>query len=153
MGKGVLNIATVFADTGRLYVDSAPLIYYVEENMRYVHILDQLFEQTSARAIALYSSTITLAEVLVGPLKTGDLARVKEYLEVLEYSGRYSLRPVSSEIAHSAAELRAQYNLRTPDAVHVATAKDAECDAFLTNDNAFKRVTDLRVLTLNELTL
>ncbi len=78
---------------------------------------------------------------------------MNEYLEVLEYSGRYSLRPVTSNIARSAAEFRARDNLRTPDAVHVATVMDAGCDAFLTNDSACKRVSDLRVLTLGQLTL
>jgi predicted nucleic acid-binding protein len=59
--------------------------------------------------------------------------------------------PVSLAIADSAARLRARYNLRTPDALHVATAINAGCQAFLTNDNTLKRVTELSILILDDL--
>jgi predicted nucleic acid-binding protein len=49
--------------------------------------------------------------------------------------------------------LRARYNLRTPDALHVATRIDATCDAFLTNDAGIKRVIEIAVLVLDELEL
>jgi len=60
---------------------------------------------------------------------------------------------VDGMIAERAADLRARYNLRTPDAIHIATAIVAGCDAFLTNDLALRRVTELRVLTLSTLAL
>jgi predicted nucleic acid-binding protein len=46
--------------------------------------------------------------------------------------------------------LRARYNLRTPDALQVATALVRRCEAFLTNDARLKRVTEIRVLTLDD---
>ncbi|MGF1503674.1 MAG: type II toxin-antitoxin system VapC family toxin [Anaerolineae bacterium] len=55
------------------------------------------------------------------------------------------------EIARSAAELRAHYNLRTPDARHIATAISAGCDAFLTNDKARRGVTGITALVLDDL--
>jgi predicted nucleic acid-binding protein len=63
------------------------------------------------------------------------------------------LMPITTSVAERAAQLRAQYNLRTPDALHVASALEAACDAFLTNDLGLKRVTELRVLVLDELQL
>jgi len=68
-------------------------------------------------------------------------------------SGRFRLLQVTSRIAESAADLRARYNLRTPDALHVAAGIDARCDAFLTNDTGIKRVTEIAVLVLDELEL
>ena len=57
-------------------------------------------------------------------------------------------------IAEVAADLRARYNLRTPDALQAATALHSGCEAFLTNnDKHFRRATDLQVLILNELEL
>jgi len=61
--------------------------------------------------------------------------------------------PISAGVAESAADLRARYNLRTPDALHVATAIDAGCDAFLTNDTGIKRVQEIAVLVLDDLEL
>jgi predicted nucleic acid-binding protein len=49
----------------------------------------------------------------------------------------------------SAAHLRA-LGLRTPDALHAATALASGCILFLTNDPVFKRVTGLSVVVLSE---
>ncbi len=54
-------------------------------------------------------------------------------------------------IADTAAELRARFRLRTPDALQLATAIETGCGAFLTNDHASRRVTDIRVLILDDL--
>lgn len=59
--------------------------------------------------------------------------------------------PVSAAIAEYAAEMRSQYNLRTLDALHIASAVETGCDAFLTNDLTFRRIARLRVLVLDEL--
>ena len=52
-----------------------------------------------------------------------------------------------------AAGFRARYHLLLPDALQIAVALEAGCEAFLTNDLTLKRVTDLRVLVLDELKL
>jgi predicted nucleic acid-binding protein len=61
--------------------------------------------------------------------------------------------PIDVTTATSAADLRARYNLRTPDALQIATAITAGCNAFLTNDAALQRVSELRVLVLDQLEL
>lgn len=58
---------------------------------------------------------------------------------------------VDTVMAKRAAALRAYYNLRTPDALQLAAALEAGCQAFLTNYIPLKRVTELRVLILDEL--
>ena len=59
----------------------------------------------------------------------------------------FTIVPVNIQIAERAA------HLRTPDALQVATALDAGCDALLTNDLGLKRVAEMRVLVLDELEL
>ena len=61
--------------------------------------------------------------------------------------------PVSAAIADLAAGLRAHHALRTPDALHVATALATGCDAFLTNDATLRRVTALPVISLASLAI
>ncbi len=63
------------------------------------------------------------------------------------------LLPITTGIAELAADLRARYNLRTPDALHVAAAIDGGCDAFLTNDVDIRHVKEIKVLVLDELEL
>ncbi len=60
---------------------------------------------------------------------------------------------IDSTVAERAADLRARYNLRTPDALQTAAALDTGWQAFLTNDTQLKRVIELRVLILDELEL
>lgn len=61
-------------------------------------------------------------------------------------------RIVDSAVATTAAALRARYGLKTPDALQVATALTENCEAFLTGDKGLRRVTELRVLVLDDLT-
>jgi predicted nucleic acid-binding protein len=58
---------------------------------------------------------------------------------------------INASIARDAARIRVRYNLQLPDALQVATALTAGCEAFLTNDTALKRVTELRILVVGEL--
>ena len=118
----------------RLYTETAPLIYYVEENPTYVAKMDAIIEAIEDRPIEAFSSVITLTEVLTHPSKLGNARLAQKYRDILLHSGGFRLLPVTSRIAESAADLRARYNLRTPDALHVAAGIDARCDAFLTND-------------------
>ncbi len=60
---------------------------------------------------------------------------------------------MNAQTAIRAADLRARYNIRLPDALQLARDIDAGCDAFLTNDTQFKRITELKVLVLDELTV
>ena len=102
-------------------------------------------------SIQMICSVMTLTEILPRPIKLGQLQLVKDYREILLNSTEFKLIPVMEKIAESAAQLRATYNLKTPDALHVATAIESGCRAFLTNDLGIKRVTGIRVLVLDEL--
>ena len=91
--------------------------------------------------------------MLPQPIKLGNTQLEQEYRNILLHSGSFELLPITAQIAESAAVLRAHYNLRTPDALHIATAIAAGCDAFLTNDAGVKRVAEIAILVLDELEL
>ena len=115
--------------------------------------MDTIIAMVDAGSIAAVSSVITLPEVLPQPIRAGNVRLEQEYRDILLHSGNFFLLPVTVQIANIAADLRARYNLRTPDALHVATAIEAGCDGFLTNDSGIKCVTDIRILVLDELEL
>ena len=148
-----MKIADALEDVGRLYIETAPLIYYVEENPTYIDRMDAIIEAVDNGGITAYSSVITLTEVLNHPMKTGDKKLVQKYRDILVNSGSYQLAAINVQVAQSAADLRARYNLRTPDALHVASAIHRHCDAFLTNDAGIKRVSELGILVLDDLEL
>ena len=148
-----MKISDALEGVQRLYTETAPLIYYVEENPTYVAKMNAIIEAIEDRPIEAVSSVITLTEVLTHPLKLGNTRLEREYRDILLHSGGFRLLTITARIAESAAALRARYNLRTPDALHVAAGIDARCDAFLTNDTGIKRVTEIAVLVLDELEL
>ena len=140
-------------DIRRLYIDTSPLIYYIEVNSTYIARMDAVFEIIRQRPIQAICSIITLAEVLPVPLRVGDTILVQAYRDILLTSQEFECLPLNQRMATRAAELRARYNLKTPDALHVATALETGCDAFLTNDVGIKRISEIHVLVLDELEL
>lgn len=148
-----MKISDALEGTQRLYTEAAPLIYYVEEHPKYVAKMDAIIKAIEDRRIEALSSVITLTEVLTHPFKLGNTRLEREYRDILPYGGGFRLLTITARMAESAAALRARYNLRTPDALHVAAAIDVRCDAFLTNDTGIKRVTEIAVLVLDELEL
>ena len=58
---------------------------------------------------------------------------------------------VSSTIAELAAQLRATKNLKTPDAIQVATDIQNSAEFFLTNDTDLQELPHFKVLILDEI--
>ncbi len=85
------------------------------------------------------------------PIRLGEVDLQNDYRDVMLNSANFETVFIDTSIAESAADLRARYNLRTPDALQIAVALEKGCEAFLTNDGQLKRVTELRVLILDEL--
>jgi predicted nucleic acid-binding protein len=94
-----------------------------------------------------------LTEVLSKPKQSGNQRVEREYHSQPLQSRHMALVAVDTTIAERAADLRARWRIRTPDALQIATALDAGCQAFLTNDHALRRVTDLQILVLDDLEL
>jgi predicted nucleic acid-binding protein len=137
----------------QLAFDSVTLIYFVERASGYVDLVRSVMRSIDSASIVGVASILVLAEVLVIPIKSNDSVLIARYETVLSKSRQFKLKVVNARIAHRAAVLHAQYGLKTPDALHLATAIETGCDAFLTNDLALKRITEIRVLVLDELEL
>lgn len=110
-------------------LDTAPLIYFIEENPKYFDIVKPFFEAIDSGKIRVITSTVTLLEVLVHPLKRQNIKVAEEYREIL-LNSNLDLFDVSPLISEKAAQLRAQHNIRTPDAIQIATALNEEAFFF-----------------------
>lgn len=125
-------------------VDTAPFIYVLEAHAQFADRFTGLFEAADAGLLQIALSTITLAEVLTGPFKASQTALAKRYEKAL---ARYTIVSVSAPIAALAAQLRAQYRLKLPDAFQLATALELGATAFVTHDRDFTQVTGIAILT------
>ncbi|MCB0209695.1 MAG: type II toxin-antitoxin system VapC family toxin [Anaerolineae bacterium] len=135
----------------RLGFDTAPLIYYIELNPDYVDAMREIIRRLDAGVVRGYSSSLTLTEVLTKPIELGRTDLQIKYQQLLVGSRHFSLVAINNSIAITAAEMRARYNLRTPDALQIAAAMSVGCQAFLTNDQKLRRVKELKVLLLSDL--
>ena len=115
-------------------VDTAPLIYFIEENPRYLPHLRAFFDAVDKGHFRIVTSILTLTEVLIHPLRQGNSQLADEYRRILLQADNVETLPVSAPIAEAAARLRAKHNLRTPDSIQIATAINAGATSFLTND-------------------
>ena len=127
---GTLTLPT----QGQVYLDAQGFIYSVEQHPVYQPLLRPLWTEVQSGAITVVTSELTILETLVKPLKVSDLALVVRYEQFLQEPG-ILLTAVTPAVLKEAARLRANYNsLRTPDAIHAATALLSACSLFITND-------------------
>jgi predicted nucleic acid-binding protein len=112
-------------------------------------MLEPLWDQAGKGAFNLATSELTIAEVLVKPIKEDNRALEKIYRELFEAT-EIKLIPTTRRIWNETATLRARTNLRTPDTVHATTALQEGCATFITNDTGFQRVEGLDVTVLRE---
>ena len=124
-------------------VDSAPIIYILEDHPKHAARFRPLFERHAAGELRFAVTTITMAEVLAGPLGAGEEALAKRYRAILD---SWEVVELSADIAESAARLRANLKLKLADAVQVASAISVDAAVLVTHDRDFTRVTTPRVM-------
>ena len=136
--------------TQRLFLDTAPVIYFVEDNPAYRGRVQPVFEMLDGGNLAVVTSPVTLLECLVHPYRLRQWETVAQFRELIVSSDNVTFVLTDQLIAEHASQLRAQHNLTLPDAIQAATALSLSCDAFLTNDPIFKRVPELNALVLDD---
>lgn len=142
---GYLNIP----DGSQVYADTSVFIYTVESHPQYFSLLQPLWLKFQSGLIQIYSSELTLLEVLVNPIKQGDNLLISDYEQLL-LDTNIQLKPITQSILREAANLRAKKKIKTPDAIHLATALALRCSIFLTNDKGLKNITNLSTIVLQE---
>lgn len=131
-------------------LDTAPLIYFIEENPTYLEAAKLFFEAMDRSDFTVITSTVTLLEVLVHPLRGNNTALAAEYRDILLNSKLITVE-VSSTIAEQAARLRAAHNIRTPDAIQISAALNAGATHFFTNDIRLPKIPAIKILSLDTL--
>ena len=109
-----------------------------------------MWRAAQAGTVEIVSSELTLMEAMVGPLKSGNTTLEKAFEQVL-LGTEMRLLPITQPVLREAARLRATTKLKTPDALHAATASDAGCALFITNDVGFRAVASLPLVILDDL--
>jgi predicted nucleic acid-binding protein len=137
-------------DGGPVALDTAVFIYFIEEHPLYLSLVEEIFVAMDEERLVGVTSTITLLETLVVPIRAGNLTLAEQYEGYLSHSRGLLLLDLDRPLVRLAAQLRALEGLETPDALQIAAALQTGCTTFVTNDRRIPAVGGLRVLQLRD---
>ena len=120
----------------RVFWDSNLFIYLLEDYGPLSDLTAQLRGRMLERGDQLFTSTLTLGEILVKPTERGDQKLKQAYLDALAMAA--NLIPFDRDAALQYAEIRRDRAIKAPDAVQLACAARARVDLFITNDARLK---------------
>ena len=125
----------------RLYLDTAPVIYVVEQVPDFSQKILHYIQKPD---IQLVVSDLTWMECRVKPLAENNETLLADYDKFFSQSV-IEIVEMSRRILERAAHIRSQYNIKTPDAIHLGAAIISKCDIFLTNDQRLERFKDIHI--------
>jgi predicted nucleic acid-binding protein len=125
--------------TVRLYLDTAPIIYLVEQVPRYAEAVDR---RVSSNSIIQVVSDLTRLECRVQPVRDHNDSLLQDYDDYFNEVVT-EIVSLSGLVMDRATDIRAYYGFKTPDAIHLAAAVVSDCDVFLTNDQRLDRFSDI----------
>lgn len=135
----------------RVFVDTAPIIYYLENNALYMGSVKKFFEKCIKENVQVVTSAITIEEYLVFPYSSGKMEFAGNFKRFIEYMD-IMVVDIDSNIAEQGAKIRGKYkNFKAMDALQIATAIVSGCDMFFTNDKQLRQEKELPCMTMDDL--
>jgi predicted nucleic acid-binding protein len=122
----------------RVYFDTNVFTYLVEGYAAFQTSLNEIRESILHQEAEIFTSELTLCEVLVLPFRSNNTEVVNIYRQLIEESGAFTLLPTKRETYIRASLIRAQMGLKMADAIHMATAVEYGCEVFVSNDTGLK---------------
>jgi predicted nucleic acid-binding protein len=123
----------------RIAFDTNALIYLFEEVEPYASMVATAWQRVEAGQAVGVVSTIVEMELMVRPVREQDLGFLARLNLFLRHEPNIVVRSVDRQVARTAARVRAQTLMATPDALIAATAEVEACDAIIGNDAAFAK--------------
>ena len=117
----------------RIFWDSNLFIYLFENNPQFAQTVETLWQNMLRRQDQLFTSTLTIGEVLVKPAAMGDQALCRRYEKTLQDTATILAFDLKAARRYSA--IRSTTSIKGPDAIQLACASEAGVDLFVTNDH------------------
>jgi predicted nucleic acid-binding protein len=146
-----LRLQRILKNIDSIAIDTAPFIYYIEENNTYLEIIDGLFKLIADGNITAYTSVVTLIEVLTKPMEKENEDLSKKYEDLIANSEHLILIDIDRYVAVETAKLRAKYKIKIPDAIQLTAGIINNAEIFVTNDANLKKIREIKVITLDDL--
>ena len=144
-------VASALAGHRLVALDTSVWIYHFEGSSAFGPAADGVLEAIALGRVAGVASELVLLELLVAPLKKGAQDVADEIELALIHFPHLQLAPVTRTVLVRAAEFRARYALRTPDAIMLASAAESGATLVVTNDSAWQKVQEVDILLLRDM--
>jgi predicted nucleic acid-binding protein len=131
-------------------VDTMLFVYHFENHPQFGPGATRLLEAAEHDRLRLVTSVLTVMEVLVVPKREGQVQLCNRYRELFASFPQLTVRSIDQSIAEVASDLRATYTLRTPGALHLATAIVAGAEAFVSGDRRLPQISAIRVIGIDQ---
>lgn len=137
-----------------VYIDANVLIAAFEMSGLISDHVWQIFAAVDNDVVSAVTSELTLAEVLPKPIAFKDNDLIRTYESLISSGGSLEVAPVDRRVLWRSAQIRAvNSRVRLPDAIHLATALERGCPAFLTSDLRMRTPLGIQVVRLSPNTL
>lgn len=125
-----------------IYLDANVIIRLVEGDTATRLPLVARLAPCLGKPLTLVTSRLTRLECRSKPLRASDAATLAQY-DVFFAGVELMVTELTANVIERATELRARYNLKTPDALHCATALEVRAEVFITGDRELSRCSDV----------
>ena len=135
----------------KVFADTAPIIYYLENNPLYSEVIKRFFTTCIEKNIQVVTSAITVEEYLVYPYLSGQMDFVDNFKRFLDYMN-VKIIDINADIAEQASKIRGQYKgFKAMDALQLSSAIASGCDMFFTNDKQLRQEKEIPCMTMQDL--
>lgn len=134
----------------RMGLDTNVFIYFLEDHPRYGSWCASLFNRIERGHNPAVTSTVTLLELLVQPYRDQNEELAQKIFALTSTYPKLEWVPVTMDLADRAADLRARYRLKTPDAIQLATAIGYRATRFYGNDRNLRQVKEIHCCIVDE---
>ncbi len=131
----------------KIFLDTNIIIYFLEKNEKFFNKVLPYFKKAETGNVQLYTSSLSYMELLIPVFKTGEINLEATYSFL--FKKFFHVVNVDMETAKIGAKIRAQYGIRTPDALQIACAINSECEQFITSDKELKQIKDIEVVLVS----
>jgi predicted nucleic acid-binding protein len=143
-------ISNLLHGSKKIALDTNLFIYVFEQHPEFGEKAKAVLKQIEDGFVKAIASSVSLAEILVKPIREGNLTLEKQYKLLFSHFPNLTILPIDNMVAERAAYLRGKYNIKTPDALIVATALVANADLFITNDQRLEIVKEIKCISLGQ---
>lgn len=150
MGEQIEQFKNDLIKHKRIGLDSMVFMYYFEGNRRFGEISEVIFDSAEKNELLIIASILILTEVLTGFRKAQNKIFEEKFMQMMEEFPNIEICNFNINLVDEIVKLRSKYNLKTPDAIHLATAIENKASVFITNDKRLKQVKEIKVVCLRD---